>query len=218
MIKQDYAAARDCMVDSQVRPNKVIDPRIVRAMRRLPRERFVPPQAMSLAYTDEDVPLGRGRFLMEPMIIARLVQLARVRDGERVLVIGAGSGYGACLMASCGGEVTALEEDPALLAIMRPLLAEFAPSVEIIEGPLAQGQADVTWSVVMIEGAVQAIPPGIATQVRHPGGRLVTVISKGPGGSGILAEPSGAGLRAHAEFDCQTPLLPQLLAPLAFQF
>ncbi len=219
MTQTDYSAARDHMVDGQVRPNKVIDPRIIRAMRRLPRERFVPPQAMSLAYADEDVPLGRGRFLVEPMVIARLVQLARVRDGDRVLVIGAGTGYGACLMAACGGEVTALEEDAALLAIMRPLLAELAPRIEIVEGPLATGQADVTWNVVMIEGAVRVIPPVIAPQVRHPGGRLVTVMNKsGPVGSGVLAEPSGPGLREHAEFDCETPLLPQFVPAPVFQF
>jgi protein-L-isoaspartate(D-aspartate) O-methyltransferase len=85
----DFAAARDRMVDGQVRPNKVIDPRIIRAMRDLPRERFLPPHLVSLAYADEDVPLPGGRALMEPMVIARLVQLARVRDGDRVLVIGA---------------------------------------------------------------------------------------------------------------------------------
>ncbi len=79
------------MVDGQVRPNKVIDPRIIRAMRSLPRERFVPPHLASLAYADEDVPLPGGRALMEPMVIARLVQLLRVRDGERGLVVGAGS-------------------------------------------------------------------------------------------------------------------------------
>ena len=72
-MNQDTAAARAFMVDGQVRPNKVIDPRIIRAMRTLPRERFVPPQAQSIAYVDEDVPLGGGRYLTEPMVIARLV-------------------------------------------------------------------------------------------------------------------------------------------------
>ncbi len=80
----DYAAARDHMVDGQVRPNKVIDPRIIRAMRTLPRERFLPPQLASLAYADEDVPLPNGRALMEPMVIARLVQLLRVRGATVV--------------------------------------------------------------------------------------------------------------------------------------
>ena len=213
------AAARDNMVDGQVRPNKVIDPRIIRAMRTLPRERFVPPAAMSLAYTDEDVPLGGGRYLVEPMVIARLVQLARVRDGDRVLVVGAGPGYGAALMAACGGVVTALEQDPALLAIARRVLPEWAAGVTIVEGPVAAGLAG-PWDVVMIEGAVRAIPAVFGAQVRVPTGRLVTVLDRaGRGvGQGVLAEHSGVALREAAEFDCSTPLLGPLVPAPAFQF
>ncbi len=105
------------MVDSQIRPNKVNDPRILEAMRRLPRERFVPETAAAMAYVDEDVPLGNGRFLMEPMVIARLIQTTRPLPGEAALVVGAGTGYGAALLAACGARVTALEDDPALIAI-----------------------------------------------------------------------------------------------------
>lgn len=222
----DYAAARDHMVDGQVRPNKVIDPRVIRAMRTLPRERFVPPHLASLAYADEDVPLGRGRALMEPMVIARLVQLARVREGERVLVVGAGPGYGAALLAACGGRVTALEEDEALLAIAGQTLPEFAPGAALVQGPLAEGQADgAPWDVILIEGAVRAIPPNIALQLDPGGGRLVTVLAVGAAlvGKGVLAEPGQHGapsavLRAQPVFDCATPLLPPLLTKPAFQF
>ncbi len=223
----DYAAARDHMVDGQVRPNKVIDPRVIRAMRALPRERFVPPHLASLAYADEDVPLARGRALMEPMVIARLVQLARVREGERVLVVGAGPGYGAALLAACGGRVTALEEDEALLAIAGQTLPEFAPGVALVRGPLAEGQADgAPWDVILIEGAVRAIPPAIALQLNPGGGRLVTVLTPGnvaSGGQGVLAEPGQHGapnavLRAQPVFDCATPLLPPLLSKPTFQF
>jgi len=107
-----------------------------------------------------------------------------------------------------------------LLAIMRPLLAELAPGVRVIDGPLADGQADQVWDVIMIEGAVRAIPAALATQLRHSGGRLVTVMNKsgGPVGTGVLAEPSGAGLREHAEFDCETPLLRPLVPAPRFQF
>jgi len=214
----DYASARDHMVDGQVRPNKVIDPRVIRAMRAIPREQFVPSHLASLAYADEDVPLGRGRALMEPMVIARLVQLARVRDGERVLVVGAGPGYGAALLAACGGRVTALEEDDALLDIARRTLPEFAPGTALVKGPLALGQAGgAPWDVILIEGAVRAIPSGIA---------LVTVMTQGngaSGGQGVLAEPGQHGapnsvLRAQPMFDCATPLLPPLLPKPAFQF
>ena len=134
-----FAEARNNMVDSQVRPNKVNDPRIIDAMRRLPRERFLPPALASVAYADDDVKLGRGRVLVQPMVIARLVQLTAVVAGERALVVAAGSGYGAALLAACGARVTALEEDETLLALARPSLAELAPSVSLVSGPLAAG-------------------------------------------------------------------------------
>jgi len=223
----DYAAARDHMVDGQVRPNKVIDPRVIRAMRSIPRERFVPPHLANLAYVDEDVALGRGRALMEPMVIARLVQLARVRDDDRVLVVGAGSGYGTALLAACGGRVTALEEDEALLAIACRTLPEFAPGTVLVAGPLAAGQAaGAPWDVILIEGAVRVIPPAIALQLNPIGGRLVTVLAPGnvtAGGQGVLAEPGqhnapSGTLRAQPMFDCTTPLLPPLLPTPVFQF
>jgi len=223
----DYASARDHMVDGQVRPNKVIDPRIIRAMRSIPRERFVPPHLASLAYVDEDVPLDRGRALMEPMVIARLVQLARVREGDRVLVVGAGPGYGAALLAACGGQVTALEEDEALLAIARRTLPEFAPGAALVAGLLASGLANgAPWDVILIEGAVRAVPAAIALQLNPVGGRLVTVLTPGnvaSGGQGVLAEPGqhsapSATLRAAPMFDCATLLLPPLLPVASFQF
>ena len=117
---QAFAEARNRMVDSQVRPNKVTDPRIIAAMRQLPRERFLPPHLAPLAYADEDVPLGEGRVLIEPTVIARLVQLTAVAAGERALVVAAGTGYGAALLAACGARVTALEEAAPLQASRAP--------------------------------------------------------------------------------------------------
>ena len=76
----DYTATRNNMVDGQIRPNRVSDPRVLDALRTLPRELFVPPALAGFAYVDEDLPLGNGRVLMEPLIVARLVQMARVRD------------------------------------------------------------------------------------------------------------------------------------------
>lgn len=216
----DFEEARLRMVDSQVRPNKVNDPRIIAAMRALPRERFLPPSLAGLAYVDEDVDLGHGRVLMEPMVIARLVQTLRPRRGERALVVAAGTGYGSALLAACGLQVTALEEDEALLGMARRVLGETAPQVRLVSGPLAAGWADgAPWDVVMLEGAVRQIPPAVASQVRRDGGRLVTVLAtEGGTMSAVLAEPSSTGLRAQPEFDCATPLLPSLLPRPAFVF
>ena len=220
-LQPDYTAARNNMVDGQIRPNRVSDPRILDAMRALPRELFVPPHLAAMAYVDEDLPLEAGRVLMEPLIIARLVQMARVRAGDRVLVVAAGTGYGAALMAACGGEVTALEEDDALMAIALRILPRVAPSVRLVDGRLSAGLPDgAPWDVVMIEGAVSAIPTELAAQL-GPAGRLVTVVSApgAPGGRAVLAEQAGGqGLRSLAMFDCGTALLPGLRSAPAFSF
>ena len=223
-MQADYAIARNNMVDSQVRPNKVTDPRVLDAMRTLPREEFVTPGRASLAYVDEDVPLGGGRVLMEPMVIARLVQLTRTRPGERALVIGAGTGYGAALLAACGATVTALEQDDALIAIGLAALSRHAPGVTLVSGPLSEGWPEgAPWDVIMIEGAVRHIPGALAKQIRQGTGRLTAVVSTDGGTcQAVLAEPvSGGGairLRTRAEFDCATPLLPALMPPPAFVF
>ena len=222
--RTDTSAARNNMVDSQIRPNRVTDPRVLDAMRALPREQFVPPDLAALAYLDEDLPLGGGRYLVEPLVTARLIQLARIRAGEHVLVVAAGTGYGAAVAAACGGQVTALEEDDALMAIALRVLPRVAPSVRLVNGRLAAGlPSDGPWDAVVIEGAVSAIPEAYARQLK-PGGRLVTVMAPTgvAGGRLVLAEPVGDGLnqrlRSREMFDCSTPLLPGLSPAPSFVF
>jgi protein-L-isoaspartate(D-aspartate) O-methyltransferase len=217
----DFAAARTLMVDGQVRPNKVTDPRVLAAMRALPRERFVPADRSALAYSDEDVPLGGGRFLVEPMVIARLVQIALVREGERALVVGAGSGYGAALLAACGASVTALEQDQTLIALARAVLPAVAPGITLVEGSLADGwKAAAPYDIVLIEGAVPEIPPAILAQLRSDGGRLVTVLKPGARiGQAVLCTSAGGGrLAPQPVFDCAIPVLPMLQRAPGFVF
>ncbi len=215
-----FAAARAHMVESQIRPNRVSDLRVLAAMLSLPRERFLPEALASFAYVDDDVPLGRGRFLMEPLALARLVQLAEPRTGERALVVGAGVGYGAAVLAACGPGVTALEEDERLLATARAVLPALAPAVRLVEGPLAGGwPAGGPWHIVLIEGAVPRIPPAIAEQLSRESGRVVTVLAEGGSvGRAVVGQPSLGGLAIHSAFDCATPLLPALVPPPAFTF
>ena len=217
---QDFDAARNCMVDSQLRPNKVTDPRILGAMRALPRERFLPASLRSRAYLDEDVPLGEGRALMEPMVLARLIQLAAPTDGERALVVGCGAGYGAAILAACEASVIALEEDMHLLGLAREVLPGLAPRVSVVEGPLAAGwAAGAQYDIILLEGAVRAIPAALGKQLRLDGGRLVTVrAGRGQSGKAVLAEATPAGLRAQPVFDCATPLIPSLLPEPGFVF
>src|SRR5277367_2445602 len=159
---------RNRMVDSQVRPNRVTDLRILTAMRTIPRERFLPPSMAPLAYADQDVPLGNGRVLLAPMLTAKLIQLMAPIAGERALVVACGVGYGAAVLAACGVRVIALEQDEALLAAARAALAGVSPTVNLVAGTLAAGwPAEAPYDLVFIEGAVAAVPPAIAGQLRQ---------------------------------------------------
>jgi protein-L-isoaspartate(D-aspartate) O-methyltransferase len=215
-----FADARKCMVDSQIRPNRVTDPRILSAMRRLPRERFLPANVGSLAYADEDVPLGNGRFMMEPMVFARLLQAARLQENERVLVVGAATGYGAAVLADCGCRVTALEEDPALLAMANAVLPEQAPGVTVVSGPLAAAWASgAPYDLILIEGAVPEIPPALAAQMHQETGRIITAIhAPGRVTQATIGEMTSFGLGLSSIFDCATPPIPSLRKAPAFSF
>lgn len=215
-----FAQARNLMVDSQVRPNKVTDPRILDAMRRLPRERFVPAAQIPLAYADRAVMLGNGRALMQPMMTARLVQLAAPRLGDRALVVACGPGYGAAVMAACQASTLALEEDPALIALARAVLPAAAPEVALVEGPLAEGWAKAApYDIILLEGAVRDIPPALVDQLVPQRGRLVAVLAgRGRNGMAVLGERTSSGLHVRPTFDCATPAIPSLLPAPGFVF
>lgn len=206
-----FATARLMMVDSQVRPNKVTDPRILAAMRALPREAFLPPSLAPRAYSDEDVPLGAGRVMIEPMVTARMIQMAGLRRDERVLVVAAGTGYAAAVIAACGVDVIALEEEAALLAIARPTLAAHAPSVQLVQGPIVAGWAEAApYDCVFVDGCVEALPEAIAAQVNSRG-RLVMIRSHGGHmAQAVIGRPTASGLSYAAEFDCGVKPLPAM--------
>lgn len=215
----DFSDARNRMVDSQIRPNKVTDPRIISAMRTLPREEFLPPAKRTIAYIDEDIPLGNGRVLMEPMVIARLVQMLEPAEGEQVLVVAAGAGYGAAMLAACGPRVTALEEQRELAETAHTTLSRLAPQVTVVSGPLSAGYAQAApYDIILLEGAVEEIPPALGAQLRADTGRLATVLVTAGIANAVLAEPTPAGLSVRPMFDCATPLIPSLRKKPGFVF
>ncbi len=215
----DYSQARDRMVDSQIRPVQVNDPRILKAMRTLRRERFVPSESSALAYADRAIKLRDGRVLMEPRIIARMLQVSVPRAGEAALVVGAATGYAAALLAALGLRVTALEQDPALAAEGTRLCAELAPTVRFRSGPLQAGwPADAPYDLIIIDGAVRALPAAFGAQLAA-GGRLAAVLlPEGRCGTAVLAEASTHGLRARPQFDASTALIPELAPAARFSF
>ncbi len=214
----DIARARALMVDGQLRPTMVAHQRILGAMRLLPREAFLPAALAGRAYVDEHVKLGGGRVLLKPLVLARLLQLAAPRAGEAVLLIGAGTGYGAAVLAACGAQVIALEQDAALLAIARRAVAP-GSAVTLVEGRLAEGhEAGAPYDLIVVEGAMAAIPPAISKQVAA-GGRLVGILGAAPGlATAVVAEPSAGGLGIRAAFDANAPYLPGFEPVKEFRF
>lgn len=212
----DFAAARDVMVDGQLRPTKIIHRGVLDAMRRLPREAFAPPGLQALAYIDDDLALPGGRFMLRPLSVARLVQLAEPQPGERALVIGAGSGYLSAVLAACGVAVTALEQDPALAALARANRA-MMPGVVPAEGNLAAGlEAGAPYDLLVIEGAVAEIPARFARMLT-PAGRLVGILAPRPGQSvAVRAVVQGGSFVVTPAMDCFAPMLPGFAPAPAF--
>ena len=136
---------------------------------------------------------------MEPMALARLVQLADPRPGERVLVVGAGTGYGVAVLAACGAPGHRRWKNPRSCSAWRarPCCADLAPGVQLVSGPLAEGwRAAAPYDLVFIEGGFEELPAAIAEQLRPSGGRLVGVrVLAGPHRPGRAgrAGRSGAG-------------------------
>ncbi len=212
----DFAAARTMMVDSQVRPNKVTDSRVISAMRSLPREAFLPAALQARAYADDNVPLGNGRVLPAPMVVARMVQFSLIEGGPKILVVGAGTGYGAALLAACGEIVSAVEDDVNLLAIANPALSTYAPGVSLVEGPIAAGStAGAPYDCIFIEGAVEQLPQALVDQLAPDG--VVVMVRCDAGvriGQAVLGRKASGGMSFVPVFDCALPPLPALrLAP-----
>jgi protein-L-isoaspartate(D-aspartate) O-methyltransferase len=215
----EFADARRNMVDGQIVPNRVTDRRLIEALSDLPRERFVPKAMQGVAYVDEDLSVAAGRYLMEPMVFARLVQEAGIQPGDVVLDIGAGTGYEAAVMARLASVVVAVEENPDLAKVAGETLGALAiDNVVIMEGPLNEGcTRQGPYDVVFFGGAVEEVPPAILKQLAD-GGRLVAVVNRRNIGSATLITRQNGVLGDRVLFDAGTPLLPGFARKPEFQF
>jgi len=170
----DYAAARRAMVDSQLRPQGVTDRPTLQAMGEVPREAFVPESSRPLAYVDRSIPLGHGRFLSSPAALGQLLTQMAPQPGEQALVVGAGTGYSAAVLASIGCNVVALESEPELSARARQL------GLRTVEGPLAAGhKAGAPYDLILVDGAVEYVPDAIVKQLAERGRLGAALMERG---------------------------------------
>jgi len=216
----DYTAARLNMVESQLRTTKVTDEAVLASFLAVPRERFVPAHLRSIAYIDEDIPLGGGRYLMEPRVLARLLQLAAPGKSDKVLHIGCATGYATALLARMAASTVAVECEPRLAAEARALLAEFGNGTSVVvEGRLEAGCPErAPYDVILIDGAVAAVPETISSQLAE-GGRLVGVVKPGAGMGRATVMTRAEGMLSHRPvFDAATPYLPGMQSAPSFVF
>lgn len=216
----NFEDARRAMVDSQLRPNRVTDSAVLEAMGALPRELFVPEARRATAYVDEDLQIGAGRWIMEPLTLARMVQAAAPRPDEVALVVGAGTGYAAAVLGRLCGTVFALESDAGLAATATTLLSELAlDNIVVVEGSLRDGIPDQgPFDVIFINGALEALPDTLVGQLSD-GGRLVAVSNEsGVVGRAILARRGAGGISRRVLFDASIPVLPEFQKEAGFVF
>lgn len=221
----DFSAARRNMVEGQLRPNNVTDPRILDAMAEIPRELFVPSTLVGVAYVDENIPLISNRTLMQPMVLARLIQAAEIKQGDRVLELAPATGYSTLILARLTDSIFCVEPDSLLHREVETNIAEYAfGKAKLLAGAPIEGCiVNAPFDVIFINGSVELIPEFFFDQLSE-GGRLVAIVrSSGPAhashvGQARVYRKTNGEITWTSPFDANVPLAPGFAAPLGFEF
>ena len=217
----DAAAARQHLVDSQLRPSRVLDDRILDAMGTVPRELFVPARLRDVAYVDGDLEIAPGRYLMEPVVFARLLQEAGIGPDDVVLDVGCATGYSAAVLSRLAATVVALEESPEFRVAATETLSRLGvDNVALVEGWHAEGDAaHGPYDVIVLGGAAERPPHDLQLQLAAGGRpRLRPPDAGGGQGHHRRARRNGEVFGAREVFDAATPVLPGFAAELGFVF
>jgi protein-L-isoaspartate(D-aspartate) O-methyltransferase len=218
-----FAAARQKMVDGQVRPSDVTDIRIIEAMLEVPREAFVPQNQQAMAYLDLDLDVSEAgatkRFLIKPVVLAKMLQAAEIGDTDNVLVVGCATGYSAAVVAKLAARVTATEGEPTLAARARDILAGLGfGNVTVQAAAAAEGDpANAPYDVIVLDGATAIVPEPLYRQLKN-GGRLVGVFATTQPPRATIVTRSHDDFGNRALFDAVAPVLPGLERLPAFVF
>lgn len=215
----DFAVARQNMVLGQLEPSQVTDPSVIEAMASVFREAFVPSHLAGVAYVDEDLEIAPGRYVIEPVVLARMLQAADIKPGDLVLDIGCGTGYSTAVLARLAATVVALENESDLAARATETLARLAvDNAAVVTGPLALGMAaQGPYDVIVLQGAVPDLPAALGEQLADDG-RLVAVTGSGGAGKATLFGRHDGVISGAVLFDAAIPPLPGFEQPDEFIF
>jgi len=204
----DTASACQHMIDGQLRPNEMNDERIIKAIASVCREKFVPKSLRGVAYLDDHIQVAPGRSLMGPMIFARLIGAADVKDTDLVLDIGCATGYSSAVLGRLAEAVVALEEDEKLVEMATDVLAvESCDNVAVVKGLLTDGLAvQGPYDLIFINGMVDQIPNGLTDQIAE-GGRLICVLNDNGVGKASYVTCENGIVGKRILFDATIPVL-----------
>jgi protein-L-isoaspartate(D-aspartate) O-methyltransferase len=218
-----FSTARQKMVDGQVRPSDVTDINIIDAMLEVPREAFVPQNQQAMAYLDLDLDVSEAgatkRFLIKPVVLAKMLQAAEIGDTDNVLVVGCATGYSAAVLAKLAAQVTATESEPSLAAKAKAILAQLGfGNVTVQAAAAAEGySANAPYDVIVLDGATAILPEALYRQLKN-GGRLVGVFATTQPPRATIVTRSHDDFGNRALFDAVAPVLPGLERLPAFVF
>lgn len=204
----DFAKARETMVEQQVRPWDVFQPRVLETLARLPRERFVAEAHRALAYADLALPIGHGEAMLKPVIEGRALEALSIDAGEDVLEIGAGSGYLTACLGALARDVVSLERHADLAEAARGRLqAQAIANVRIETADAFGWDTDRRFDAICVGGAVDVVPARFVRWLR-PGGRMFVVHGRAPAMEAALVRPAAdGGFVVESLFETELPYL-----------
>jgi protein-L-isoaspartate(D-aspartate) O-methyltransferase len=215
----DFARARHWMVEAQVRTSDVTDHALQDVLHHLPRELFAPANRQALAYAETELEIGPGRYLLRPRDLGKMLQAMAPQPGQKALEVFGASGYGAAVLAGIGCQVVLLEPDAELGRLARQALDAAGASGVVLgsSDPLAGWPDAAPYDLILVNGAVEFVPPAWLDQLAE-GGRLGVIVRNGPAGQARIYSRSGGIIAARVVFDAAPPVLPGLAKPAEFTF
>ena len=221
MHSELFDTARKAMVESQIRANKVIDEGVIAAFSDVPREIFVPKSMRDIAYVDEDISLSGGRYVMEPMVMARMIQSLELQKTDNVMSIGAGTGYGSAVLSSMVASVIAIETRAQMVEKAQQIVAGLdIGNVAVVKSRLQDGYpSEAPYQAIIIEGGVEHVPAALFEQLSE-GGRLVSVLRPQGRevGEATIWEKRAGHVTSRALFTAQVPVLDEFKVKPKFTF
>lgn len=216
----DYIQARTNMIDCQIYTAGVINPDVIEAFQTIPRERFVPDNVANVSYNDEDLALGNGRFLLEPIVHAKMIEALEPQKDHVILDVGCATGYSSAILSSIVSTVVALDEDQAMLERGNHAWEELnLCNIASYIGPLTEGQPEnAPYDLIIINGAVETVPQKLLDQLAI-GGRMISVIKKQGATMGEVTLTENLGknnFSSYTLFSAGSPYLPGFTSKPAF--